>query len=115
MERANEAKRNEFLDRAIKRFEQALFYDSENLTAHYNLSLIHSQLGDEEKAAAHRRLHEKYRPDDNARDKAVAAARRFNPAADNAAQAITIYKLQRKGAPGLDTTVEEESPAAGGR
>ena len=115
MERANEAKRNEFLDRAIKRFEQALFYDSENLTAHYNLSLIHSQLGDEEKAAAHRRLHEKYRPDDNARDKAVAAARRSNPAADNAAQAITIYKLQRKGAPGLDTTVEEESPAAGGR
>ena len=78
MERANEAKRNEFLDRAIKRFEQALFYDSENLTAHYNLSLIHSQLGDEEKAAAHRRLHEKYRPDDNARDKAVAAARRSN-------------------------------------
>jgi len=115
MERANEAKRNEFLDRAIKRFEQALFYDSENLTAHYNLSLIHSQLGDEEKAAAHRRLHEKYRPDDNARDKAVAAARRSNPAADNAAQAITIYKLQRKGAPGLDITVEEESPAAGGR
>ena len=115
MERANEAKRNEFLDRAIKRFEQALSYDSENLTAHYNLSLIHSQLGDEEKAAAHRRLHEKYRPDDNARDKAVAAARRSNPAADNAAQAITIYKLQRKGAPGLDITIEEESPAAGGR
>ena len=27
MERANEAKRNKFLDRAIKRFEQALFYD----------------------------------------------------------------------------------------
>ena len=26
-----------------------------------------------------------------------------------------IYKLQRKGAPGLDITVEEESPAAGGR
>ena len=115
MERANEAKRNEFLDRAIKRFEQALFYDSENLTAHYNLSLIHSQLGDEEKAAAHRRLHEKYRPDDNARDKAVAAARRSNPAADNAAQASTIYKLQRKGAPGLGITVEAESPAAGGR
>ena len=115
MERANEDKRNEFLDRAIKRFEQALSYDSENLTAHYNLSLIHSQLGDEEKAAAHRRLHEKYRPDDNARDKAVAAARRSNPAADNAAQAITIYKLQRKGAPGLDITIEEESPAAGGR
>ena len=115
MERANEAKRNEFLDRAIKRFEQALFYDSENLTAHYNLSLIHSQLDDEEKAAAHRRLHEKYRPDDNARDKAVAAARRANPAADNAAQAITIYKLQRAGAPGLDITIEEESTGGEGR
>ena len=115
MERANETKRNEFLNHALKRFEQALSYDSENLTAHYNLSLIHSQLGDEENAAAHRRLHEKYRPDDNARDKAVAAARRANPAADNAAQAITIYKLQRDGAPGLDITVEEESPASGGR
>ena len=115
MERVNEAKRNEFLDLAIKRFEQALSYDSENLTAHYNLSLIHSQLGGEEKAAAHRRLHEKYRPDDNARDKAVATARRANPAADNAAQAITIYKLQRKGAPGLDITIDEKSPASGGR
>ena len=40
---------------------------------------------------------------------------RSNPAADNAAQAITIYKLQRKGAPGLDITVEEESTAARGR
>ena len=115
MERANEAKRNEFLGLALKRFEQTLTFDSENLTAHYNLALIHSQLGDEEKAAAHRRLHEKYRPDDNARDKAVAAARRANPAADNAAQAITIYKLQRAGAPGLDITIEEESTGGEGR
>ena len=115
MERANEAKRNEFLGLALKRFEQTLTFDSENLTAHYNLALIHSQLGDEEKAAAHRRLHEKYRPDDNARDKAVAAARRANPAADNAAQAITIYNLQRAGAPGLDITIEEESTGGEGR
>jgi hypothetical protein len=54
-------------------------------------------------------LHEKYRPDDNARDIAVANARRANPAADNAAQAITIYKLQRIGAPGLDVSVKETS------
>ncbi len=109
MERVNEVKRNDFLSRALKRFEQTLTFDSENLTAHYNLALIHSQLGNEDLAAKHRRLHEKYRPDDNARDVAVANARRANPAADNAAQAITIYKLQRNGAPGLDISVKGTS------
>ena len=58
-------------------------------------------------ASKHRLLHEKYRPDDNARDIAVSNARRANPAADNAAQAITIYNLQRPGAPGLDVSIEE--------
>ena len=107
MERANEAKRNEYLGRAIKRFEQTLKIDSENLTAHYNMALIHSLMRNEDKAEDHRRLHEKYRPDNNARDKAITAARRKKPAADNAAQAITIYKLQRPGAPGLDLAVEK--------
>ena len=107
MERFNEVNRKNFLNRAIKRFEKTLTFDSENLTAHYNLGLIHSQLGNEDLAAKHRRLHEKYRPDDNARDIAVANARRANPAADNAAQAITIYKLQRSGAPGLDDSIKE--------
>ena len=109
MERINEAKRNDFLNRALTRFEQTLTFDSENLTAHYNLALIHSQLGNKELAEKHRLLHEKYRPDDNARDVAVANARRANPAADNAAQAITIYKLQRNGAPGLDISIEKTS------
>lgn len=107
MERVDEAKRNDFLSRALNRFEQTLTFDSENLTAHYNLALIHSQLGNKELAEKHRLLHEKYRPDDNARDVAVANARRANPAADNAAQAITIYKLQRNGAPGLDISIEK--------
>ena len=109
MERVNESKRNDFLNRALSRFEQTLTFDSENLTAHYNLALIHSQLGNKELAEKHRLLHEKYRPDDNARDVAVANARRANPAADNAAQAITIYKLQRNGAPGLDISIEKTS------
>ena len=109
MERVDEAKRNDFLSRALNRFEQTLTFDSENLTAHYNLALIHSQLGNKELAEKHRLLHEKYRPDDNARDVAVANARRANPAADNAAQAITIYKLQRNGAPGLDISFEKTS------
>ena len=107
MERFNEVNRKNFLNRAIKRFEKTLTFDSENLTAHYNLGLIHSQLGNEDLAAKHRRLHGKYRPDDNARDIAVANARRANPAADNAAQAITIYKLQRSGAPGFDDSIKE--------
>ena len=109
MERVNEAKRNDFLSRALNRFEQTLTLDSENLTAHYNLALIHLQIGNKELAEKHRLLHEKYRPDDNARDVAVANARRANPAADNAAQAITIYKLQRNGAPGLDISIEKTS------
>ena len=96
-ERSSEAQRRGFLEQAAARFEQTLLLDSENLTAHYNLALIGSELGDREMAAAHRRLHEKYRPDDNARDRAISIARRANPAADQAAQAIVIYDLQRPG------------------
>ena len=96
-ERSSEALRRGFLEQAATRFEQTLLLDSENLTAHYNLALIGSELGDREMAAAHRRLHEKYRPDDNARDRAISIARRANPAADQAAQAIVIYDLQRPG------------------
>ena len=113
LERTDETRRNTFLQRAISRFEQTLKFDPENLTAHYSLSLIYSQLGDEKKVAIHRRLHEKYRPDDNARDKAVAAARRRDPAADHAAQAIVIYPLQRPDAPGLNFAVEETSSTEG--
>ena len=100
-ERSNPEKQKEFLRLAIEQFSKTLEIDSENLTAHYNLALIYTQLGDEQKATFHRKEHEKFRPDDNARDYAVAAARRANPAADHAAQAIVIYPLQRAGAPGL--------------
>jgi tetratricopeptide (TPR) repeat protein len=101
MERANPARRDEFLRAAAKRFQDTLAIDIENMTAHYNLGLIYAALGDKAKADEHRRLHEKYRPDDNARDFAVTAARRRDPAADHAAQAIVIYDLQRPGAPDL--------------
>lgn len=98
MERSNPARRDEFLRAAEKRFKDTLAIDTENMTAHYNLGLIYASLGDKAKSEEHRRLHEKYRPDDNARDLAVAAARRRDPAADHAAQAIVIYDLQRPGA-----------------
>ncbi len=101
---ANKAAREGFLRQAIERFKKTLSIDAENVPAHYNLALIHEQLGDSKLAAEHRALHERYRVDDNARDRAVTVARRADPAADHAAQAIVIYSLQRAGAPGLADT-----------
>ena len=100
-ERGDEAAQKKWLQDAVTRFKRTLEIDAENVTAHYNLALIHERLGQPELAAQHRKLHERYRPDDNARDRAVAAARRRDPAADHAAQATVIYPLQRNGAPGL--------------
>jgi tetratricopeptide (TPR) repeat protein len=101
---ANRPAREAFLHRAIEQFQKTLALDSENLTAHYNLALLFEQLGDPARAAEHRAAHERFRPDDNARDRAVTVARRANPAADHAAQAIVIYSLQRPGAPELDSS-----------
>ncbi len=98
---ARKAERDRLLTEAVRRFMQTLEIDSENVTAHYNLSLLHAQLGNDATAAEHRAFHERYRPDDNARDRAVTQARLRDPAADHAAQAIVIYPLQRPGAFGL--------------
>jgi hypothetical protein len=65
-----------------------------------------SALGDEAKAAEHRTLHERFRPDDNARDRAIAIHRRNHPPADHAAQSIVIYDLQRPGVFELEFTPE---------
>jgi len=84
-----------FLNRARLRLEQALTIDPENDAVHHNLSLVLSELGDEEGAAEHRELHEKYRTDDNAVERAVTLHRSRNPAANHAAEAVAIYDLQR--------------------
>jgi tetratricopeptide (TPR) repeat protein len=102
-ERTNPEKQKESLNQAAAQLEKTLALDSENVTAHYTLALIYAQLGDESRAAYHRREHEKYRPDDNARDRAISIARRADAAADHAAQATVIYPLQRPGAPELAT------------
>ena len=96
MERANPTRREELLRQAVRRFEDTLAIDAENVTAHYNLGLIYASLGDTAQADEHRKLHERYRPDDNARDRAVANARRRDRAADHVSQAIVIYDLQRE-------------------
>jgi tetratricopeptide (TPR) repeat protein len=112
-ERSAPERYREFLGLAVEQFNKTLALDSENLTAHYNLALIHEALGDQKQAAYHRQLHERYRPDDNATDRAISIARRTDKAADHAAQAIVIYPLQRPGAFGLqsETGIAGVTPA----
>jgi hypothetical protein len=111
MERDNPAARQQFLKLAAESLDKTLAIDSENLTAHYLLGLIYSQLGEEAKAAYHRQEHIKYLPDYNAQDQAISIARRADPAADHAAQATVIYSLQRPGAPGLTSTTTTATAA----
>ncbi len=49
----------------------------------------------------HRELHAIFKPDDLAQSRAVQAHREKHPAANHAAEAIVIYPLNRKGAPGF--------------
>ncbi len=98
---AHRAERDRLLGEAAGEFEDVLRRDPENLTAHYNLSLVYALTGERQRAEAHRALYEQYRPDDNAREVAVTRHRRANPPADHAAEAVVIYDLQRPGAPGL--------------
>ncbi len=86
--------RKQILGEAQQWFDKTLQLDPENTTAHFNLGLIHNMLGNGKLAAEHRQLHEYYRVDDNARDRAVNLHRSNNPAADHAAEAVVIYNLQ---------------------
>lgn len=103
LELARQARQRESADpapgfrEAERWFLAALTEDPENATAHYNLAQTYRNLGDDAAAARHAALHQRYRVDDNARDRAVAAARRANPAADHAADPVVIYELQRDG------------------
>jgi len=93
--------RESLLRQAKDQFLQVLVLDPENVAAHYNLALIHARLGEQDLAEIHRKLHLKYKPDDNAMERAVTIHRRANSAANHAAESIVIYNLQRPGAYGL--------------
>ncbi len=95
---ARRAERDALLDEAAAAFRQTLTIDPENAVAHYALSQVLAQRGDAEGVAYHRAQHDRYRVDDNARDRAIAMARRADPAANHAADAVVIYDLQRPGA-----------------
>ncbi len=88
---------------ARNEFEKVLKEDSEDVTAHANLAQVYERLGDSEASERHRKLHLKYKPDDNAEAMAKIPARQRYPAANAAAEAITIYDLRRPEAYGLKT------------
>lgn len=91
---SDENLRTRWLQRSASEYNATLAIDSENLTAHYGLAQTHALLGNDEESEYHQTQHEKYRVDDNARDRAVAAARRMDPAANHAADSIAIYSLR---------------------
>lgn len=92
--------KNMYLDGAIQQFKNTLKIDSENFTAHYTLSQIYDLMSDKKLAEYHRRLHNRYRVDDNAGDEARALAKAKYPWADHAAASVVIYNLQREPANG---------------
>ena len=85
--------RQELLHEARDVYLEALALDPENAQSHWGLSLVYRDMGASEDAAKHQQLHGTYKVDDNARDRAVAEARRRYPAANRAAEAVTIYDL----------------------
>jgi tetratricopeptide (TPR) repeat protein len=97
--------RSVYLTRAAELYGRALALDPENAVAHWGLSQVLAEQGDEAGANRHRRLHAVYKVDDNAGDRAVALARRADPAADHAAEDVVIYDLQRAGAWGLEPPI----------
>lgn len=90
-------RRTALLERAKDRLQQALALEPEFAVSHHNLSLVFSELGKTDQAGHHRRMHERYRTDDNAVEHAVTLHRSRNPAADHAAEPVAIYDLNRAG------------------
>ena len=105
---ARSGARETLLSEARDLFGQALEIDPENVEAHWGMAQVLARLGDGAGAERHRSLHGRYKTDDNARDRAIATARRADPAADHAAASVVIYDLRRSDAYGI----EESFPRA---
>lgn len=102
------------LRQAVQQFQRTLELDSEDVTAHFNLSLLYAELGENDLHDRHRKLHERFKPDDNARDRAMGLARAKYPAANAATEPLIIYSLNRPGAPGLPASDQPAETAVGG-
>ncbi|MFK8013612.1 MAG: multiheme c-type cytochrome [Marinicellaceae bacterium] len=90
-----EAEKEEYLKKSLKLFFEVLDLNPEWADAHYGLSQVYAALGDVENSQLHQSFHNKYKADDNSKDKVIAKARANNAAADHAAEAIAIYKLDK--------------------
>lgn len=88
------AARQALLGRAEQTLRRVLAADPENATAHYNLALVYSESGRTDLATEHRALHQKYRPDDLAVQRAVSLHRSRNAAANHAAEPVAVYQLR---------------------
>ncbi len=91
----------DYWQQAVDVFHRTLAIDAENVAAHYNLQLLYERLGDRQRADEHHRLHQRYKPDDNARDRAVRLAREKYPAANHASTDVVIYRLRTESCPSL--------------
>ena len=85
--------RDGWLVAAEEELLKTLDIDSENVTAHYLLSQVYDELGQSDRAAQHRKLHERYRMDDTAQGLALDQAKRQYPEAAKAAESVVIYPL----------------------
>jgi tetratricopeptide (TPR) repeat protein len=79
--------------RAASLAERALKADPESVSAWYLLAQASADRGDQVAAERAMREHDRYRLDDNARDRAIRLARERYPAAARAADPITLYRL----------------------
>ncbi len=93
--KAQQDQRDQLLEQAQEQFLRTLELDPENVTAHYNLSLIYEQREQTDLAQQHRKLHQKYKIDDTARGLSERKAREKYPAANHAAEHPVIYPLDR--------------------
>ena len=80
-------------ERAKALADRALAADPESVSAWYLLAQASSELGDTAAADRAMQEHDRYRVDDNARDRAIRLARERYPAAARAADPITLYTL----------------------
>ena len=99
------------LARAQRECEAALALDPESVGAWHTLALVADDLGNKELAERARSQHARYKPDENARDRAVNMARMKYPAADHAAEPMAVFDLQRPGAPRGDVEPFAIGPA----
>jgi len=97
---------------AIAQFGRVLAIDPEDLQAHYNLMLCWRGLGDEEMAARHQRLYERFKVDEAAQF-ITGPFRRLNPEDNNERQQIHEHRSVPLGARSVSVALAGPRPPSG--